>query len=346
MRGTRPASDTVEPVPAPTRQNTAADAAASAAPDTAAAHRATAPTGSTARPPAHPPALPDDAVDAVIAWYAENARDLPWRDPDRTAWGVLVSEVMLQQTPVARVLPRWQEWMRRWPGPADLAEAPTAEVLRAWDRLGYPRRALRLQECARVIRDRHAGTVPHGQDALLALPGIGAYTAAAVTAFAHGEHAVVVDTNIRRVLARAVQGRALPAPSLTAAEQRLAAATVPAEQDHSVAWNQAVMELGALICTARTAHCEQCPLSAGHCRWLAAGKPSAPAGARRVQAFEGTDRQMRGQIMALLREHGQAGMEQMLALDPQDPQRVRRCAASLCADSLAVQCADGGLRLP
>ena len=152
----------------------------------------------------------------MIAWFAEAGRDLPWRHEGVSSWAILVSEVMLQQTPVIRVLPRWQEWMELWPVPADLADAPTAEVLRRWDRLGYPRRALRLQECARAIVREHGGQVPRGEEALRALPGVGEYTAAAVTAFAHHGRAVVVDTNIRRVLARSRRGRALPDRSYSA----------------------------------------------------------------------------------------------------------------------------------
>jgi endonuclease III len=172
-------------------------------------------------------AATDDLVARVVAWYDERARDLPWRAPDRTPWGVLASEVMLQQTPVARVEPAWRAWMARWPTPADLAAASPADVLRAWDRLGYPRRALRLQECARALVDRHAGVVPDDEEALLALPGVGAYTAAAVRAFAFGRRAVVLDTNVRRVLARATLGRALPAPAQTRAEVAHADAVAP-----------------------------------------------------------------------------------------------------------------------
>lgn len=281
----------------------------------------------------------------MIAWFADAGRDLPWRHPEVTAWSILVSEVMLQQTPVVRVLPRWLDWMDRWPTPADLAAAPTAEVLRAWDRLGYPRRALRLQECARAIVAEHGGEVPRGEEALRALPGIGEYTAAAVTAFAHHGRAVVLDTNVRRVLARAASGHALPPPSLTAAERRTAAQVLPQQRERSVAWNQAVMELGALVCTAASPRCEDCPLAGPACAWFTAGKPPASKGSRRAQTFEGTDRQLRGTIMALLRANGTADELELLALDAKDPVRVRRCAASLVADGLAVT--DGtGLRLP
>ena len=158
-------------------------------------------------------------VGPVLDWYAGAARDLPWRAPDRTPWGVLVSEVMLQQTPVARVEPAWRAWLERWPTPAALAEAPTGDVLRAWGTLGYPRRALRLVACARAVVDQHGGTLPTTEPELRALPGVGAYTAAAVVAFAHGRRAVVLDTNVRRVLARTLAGQALPANHVTRAEE-------------------------------------------------------------------------------------------------------------------------------
>jgi len=276
-------------------------------------------------------------IDAVLDWYRSSARDLPWRSPEASAWGILVSEVMLQQTPVVRVLPRWLEWMERWPAPADLADAPTAEVLRAWDRLGYPRRALRLQDCAREIVRSHGGAVPRGEQSLRALPGIGEYTAAAITAFAHHDRAVVVDTNIRRVLARAVRGRALPDRSYSAAERTLATQILPAGRERSAAWNQAVMELGALVCVSRTPRCEQCPLAEDACAWVAAGSPAPQEDTRRRQSFEGTDRQLRGRIMALLREHGVAAPAALTALDPTDPARVERCVRSLLADGLAVE---------
>lgn len=296
-------------------------------------------------PAPEPLALPDAAVDAVIAWYHAAARDLPWRDGKTSPWGVLVSEIMLQQTPVARVLPRWQAWMRRWPEPADLAAAPTAEVIRAWDRLGYPRRALRLQECARAICARHGGQVPADEVALRALPGIGEYTAAAVGAFAHGRRTVVADTNIRRVLVRALTGRRLPAASYTAAERALVATSLPRDTARAVRWNQAVMELGALVCTARSPRCGACPLAQRGCEHLDRGLPADDGPARRTQGFEGTDRQLRGRIMAALRERDLVPLPDLMPLDPTDPERVARCAASLVADGLAAR--DGeALRLP
>lgn len=280
-------------------------------------------------------------VDPVVAWFDAHARDLPWRAPDRTPWGVLVSEVMLQQTPVVRVEPAWRAWMRTWPTPADLADAPTADVLRAWDRLGYPRRALRLQECARALVERHDGQVPDDEDALLALPGIGAYTAAAVRAFAFGRRSVVLDTNVRRVIARAVGGEALPAPALTAAESRRAAALVPAPARGAARWAAASMELGALVCTARSPRCDVCPVVSS-CAWLAAGRPADEHGARRrTQAWAGTDRQVRGRIMALLREAiGPVPQHALDAVWPDATQRSR-CLDSLVADGLVARHATG-----
>ena len=272
----------------------------------------------------------------VVGWFDDHARDLPWRAPDRTPWGVLVSEVMLQQTPVVRVEPAWRAWMSAWPTPADLAAAPTADVLRAWDRLGYPRRALRLQECARAVVERHGGEVPTDEDALLALPGVGAYTAAAVRAFAFGRRSVVLDTNVRRVLARAVDGVALPAPSLTAAEARRAAALVPAADADAARWAAASMELGALVCTARAPRCDVCPVRAS-CAWLAAGRPADEhAHRRRTQAWTGTDRQARGRIMAVAREAlGPVPQHAVDAAWPDATQRAR-ALASLLADGLLV----------
>ncbi|MEX5261464.1 A/G-specific adenine glycosylase [Kocuria sp. CPCC 205263] len=236
---------------------------------------------------------------AVTDWFDAAARDLPWRDPSCSPWGVMVSEFMLQQTPVVRVLPVWRAWMQRWPRPADLAAESTGEAVRAWGRLGYPRRALRLHAAAVEITEHHGGRVPAAHELLLALPGVGTYTAAAIAVFAFGDRQTVVDTNIRRVHARVVTGRALPSRSLTAAELRLAEELMPADDALAVRWNQAVMELGALVCTARSPHCEQCPVRDA-CAWVAAGRP-APVEAPRGQTWHGTDRQVRGAIMAVLR---------------------------------------------
>ncbi|AMD87357.1 adenine glycosylase [Actinomyces radicidentis] len=308
---------------------------------------------------------PGDAVGAapaaadVVAWYRAHARELPWREPGTTAYGVLVSEVMSQQTPVSRVAPAWQEWMRRWPTPAGLASAPTAEVLRVWGRLGYPRRALRLIEAARAVVERHDGELPEDLDALLALPGVGEYTAGAVLAFAHGRRALVLDTNVRRVLARAVGGEALPAPSLTRAERERARALLPAGDAEAAEWSVAVMELGALVCTARDPRCEECPWRE-QCAWLASGRPADEhAARRRTQAWHGTDRQARGLVMAQLRaaDDGEAiPREALLATasvagahrgEAADPAQPARALAGLLADGLIATDDDGATyRLP
>lgn len=230
---------------------------------------------------------------------------------------MLVSEVMLQQTPVVRVLPVWEEWLRRWPAPADLAREPAGEAVRSWGRLGYPRRALRLHAAAVAIGNHHGGSVPVTYDRLLELPGVGSYTAAAVAAFAFGRRETVVDTNIRRVHARLFSGTALPAQSLTAAEMRLAGQLLPADGAASVRWNAAVMELGAVICTARSPKCALCPV-AGSCAWLAAGEPP-PTYTPKGQSWHGTDRQVRGAVMAVLRA----------AESPVDPELFRSAAADL-----------------
>ncbi|HEY3438945.1 MAG TPA: A/G-specific adenine glycosylase [Actinotalea sp.] len=274
-------------------------------------------------------------VEPVLAWFAQARRDLPWRSADRTAWGVLVSEVMLQQTPVARVEPVWLEWMARWPDAASMAGASTADVLRAWGRLGYPRRALRLQECARTVVARHGGDLPTDPAELLALPGIGAYTAAAVAAFAHGRRSVVMDTNVRRVLARALGGVALPAPHLTRRETARADAVVPEADDVAASWNAAVMELGALVCTARNPACEVCPIEAS-CAWRRAGRPDDPT-PRRAQAWAGTDRQLRGLVMGALRDAPGSVPHADLAPTWPDREQRDRALAGLAADGLAVR---------
>ena len=277
----------------------------------------------------------------LAAWYVAHARDLPWRAEGVTPWGVLVSEVMCQQTPAARVAPQWVEWMERWPAPSDVATAPTADVLRAWDRLGYPRRALRLQEAARAVVEVHDGEVPCGEADLMALPGVGRYTAAAVRAFGFGLRSLVLDTNIRRVLARIDGGVEFPVAHETAAERRRAWEFVPEDDGEAALWSVSAMELGALVCTAKAPRCEECPV-ADACAWLAAGRPAWDGPERRVQAWEGTDRQCRGRIMAALRGHGAV---RLVDVSWPDAAQLEACAASLVADGLAIT-VDDGLALP
>ncbi len=252
----------------------------------------------------------------VTAWFSEAARELPWRDPGCSPWGILVSEVMLQQTPVVRVLPVWSEWLERWPTPGDLASEPAGAAVRHWGRLGYPRRALRLHAAASAIVLQHDGVVPSTREDLLALPGVGAYTAAAVAAFAYGRRETVVDTNIRRVHARLFAGSALPAPALTAAEMRRAEELLPEDAALSVRWNAAVMELGAVICTARAPACGSCPVQDA-CAWVAAGRP-APDYVPKGQAWAGTDRQVRGAMVAALRAAESPLLRTLLIRGPVD----------------------------
>lgn len=282
-----------------------------------------------------------DTADTLVAlhdvlneWYADHARDLPWRKPSASPWGILVSEVMLQQTPVARVEPVWRTWLQRWPTPADLAAEPSGEAIRAWGRLGYPRRALRLHACATVITRQHDGEVPSAVADLGTLPGVGIYTAAAVAAFAFGQRTAVVDTNVRRVLARALMGQALPPSSLTATETALAWRALPEDRDVSVRWNVAVMELGALICTARSPACPGCPVRE-RCAWVAAGSPAYEGPRRRAQAWSGTDRQCRGRLLQVLREHdGALPHAHFESAWPQDSDQRERCLGALVDEGL------------
>lgn len=284
--------------------------------------------------------------EVTLEWYTEQGRDLPWREPDCPAWGVYLSEVMSQQTPIARVLPVWERWMERWPTPADLAADSPGEAVRMWDRLGYPRRALRLWESAAAMVERHGGEVPSAHEDLLALPGVGAYTAAAVASFAFGDPQTVVDTNVRRVLARTVLGQQHAAPSLTVAETRLADRSMPSDVDDANVWNAAVMELGALVCTARSPRCEECPV-VHLCAWQLAGRPEHDGPPRRGQAWHGTDRQVRGRIVQALRESAAPVTRDALAAAwPQDESKVDRCLTGLLEDGLAEQVSDGRYALP
>lgn len=281
---------------------------------------------------------------ALLSWFDANERDLPWRRPGTSAWGVLLSEVMSQQTPVARVAPVWEDWMRRWPTPADFAQATRAEVLRAWGKLGYPRRALRLWECAAAIGE---GEVPADVDELLRLPGIGDYTARAVACFHFGVNVPVVDTNVRRVYTRAKEGRFL-APQPSKRELAAVAELLPAE--NGPRFSAALMELGALVCTAKNPACEQCPLRES-CAWQLAGRPQPSAeeqarAKKRVQKFVGTDRQVRGKILDVLRAaNGPVPQSEIDVVWPDAAQRSR-ALASLLADGLAEQNDAGLFHLP
>lgn len=285
------------------------------------------------------------AVARVVAWYAHHARPLPWREPDASSWSILVSEIMLQQTPVARVLPVWESWIQRWPDPTSLADDESAEAVRAWGRLGYPRRAKRLHEAAVIMRDEHAGAVPEHLDALRALPGIGAYTAAAVAAFAFGQRQAVLDTNVRRLLARLDSGTAYASPTLTKAETRRAETWLPDKPQDAARWAAASMELGAIICTARSPRCDVCPIASA-CAWLQAGRPDWEGPPRRGQPYVGTDRQCRGVLLGVLRETP-AGVARgdLLATWTIDGQQAERALRSLLDDGLVREVGHGVIGL-
>jgi A/G-specific adenine glycosylase len=262
-----------------------------------------------------------------------------------TAWQVLVSEVMLQQTPVDRVLPVFGEWLERWPTPSELAADSPGEAVRAWGRLGYPRRAIRLHEAAVTIVRRHRGAVPDDYSSLLALPGVGAYTASAVMSFGFGERHAVLDTNVRRVFARLLLGRERATASVTAAERAVAESMVPDQPPRAATWAVAVMELGALVCTSRAPSCENCPVAA-MCQWRDSGYPVAAVPAGRSQRYAGTDRHCRGTLLAVLRES--IGPVPRSALDAAWVQEIQRERAlgGLIADGLVEPLADGSFRLP
>jgi len=279
----------------------------------------------------------------LVTWFDACARNLPWRNPETTAWGVLVSEVMLQQTPVARVAPVWTDWMARWPRPSALAAEPQGAVLRAWGRLGYPRRALRLHAAATAIAAEHGDVVPSDVDTLLALPGIGAYTARAVAAFGYGARAAVVDTNVRRVVARVVHGAAGAGPPSTARDLSDVGALLP---EHGPArFCAALMELGAVLCTVRAPRCADCPVAA-ECAWHRAGHPPDPGPARPAQRFAGTDRQVRGRLLDVLREAPSPVRRPQLDVVWADEVQRDRCLHSLLVDGLVERCPDGRFGLP
>jgi A/G-specific adenine glycosylase len=301
--------------------------------------------------PADPPEVPEimllvssPYLEPVLAWYSAYARDLPWRAPGATSWSVLVSEIMLQQTPVSRVLPAYLAWLERWPTPVALAADSPGEAVRQWGRLGYPRRALRLHETATIVTRRHGGQIPSSREELLALPGIGAYTAAAVAVFAFGRRHAVLDTNVRRVLARLTAGQQFPGAQPSTAEYRLAESLLPADAAVAARWSVAVMELGALTCTAARPRCGDCPVAA-HCAWLAAGRPAGEV-KRMGQRYEGTDRQCRGRLLGLLRESAQPlALADFDAIWPADTQRAR-ALDGLVADGLVDPLPDGRFALP
>lgn len=292
-----------------------------------------------------------EALGSLSRWFAANKRALPWRKAGTSPWGILVSEVMSQQTPMSRVAPYWISWMEAWPTPAACAQASSAEILTAWGHLGYPRRALNLQACAAAICERFNGAVPNTYDDLIALPGIGPYTASAVLSFAFGVRCAVVDTNIRRVLSRAFDGEESVGGATTAADRARAQELLPVDPADAMVWNQAVMELGATVCTAANPQCEICPL-AGLCAWKAAGFPGMGVKRTRpAQKWKGTNRQVRGIVLNALRQKARAGedpileQEDLAVLWP-DSAQLHMCVAALDNDGLIDILPGGAVTFP
>jgi len=269
-------------------------------------------------------------AEALLGWWQAEQRDLPWRRT-RDPWAVLVSEVMLQQTQVDRVIPKWHAFLDRFPDPATCAAAPVSAVIEAWAGLGYNRRGVALHRCAVTVVDEHAGRLPLELSALLALPGVGPYTARAVLAFAGEQDVAVVDTNVARVLARQA-GRSLRPVEV----QEAADALVPAGQGW--AWNQAMLDLGAGLCRARAVHCGDCPV-APTCAWRGGPGPDPAVGSAGVSGgqsrFEGSDRQGRGRLVDALRRGPVLDLADAAGW-PDDPVRATRVAHTLVADGLAV----------
>ena len=277
----------------------------------------------------------------LLDWYRGAQRDLPWRKPSVTAWQILVSEFMLQQTPVARVEPIWREWIARWPTPSATAAAGSADVLRAWGKLGYPRRAKRLHECAQVIAEQYDDVVPDDVDTLLTLPGIGAYTARAVACFAYQQAVPVVDTNVRRVVNRVARGWADAPPR--AYDLSDVAGLLPDDGTAHV-FSAALMELGAIVCTARSPKCGVCPLSL--CAWRTGGYPASDTPARPAQKYAGTDRQVRGRLLDVLRDNDSpVTRAQLDVVWLSDTAQRDRALDSLLVDGLVEQTADGRFAL-
>lgn len=284
-------------------------------------------------------------VGDLLRWYDGHARDLPWRRPEASPWEVMVSEFMLQQTPVERVREPWQRWVERWPTPSALAAAPSGEAVRAWGRLGYPRRALRLHQSAVVIATEHDDQVPDDPARLLALPGVGSYTAAAILSFAYGQRHVVLDTNVRRVLARISGGVAYPAAATTAAEVALADTFAPRSPARGAKWAVASMELGAVVCTARSPDCAVCPVKT-RCSWRRAGYPAWVGPARRGQSYTGTDRQCRGVLLGILRSTDGPVSASELAGAWLDVTQRERALQSLLVDGLVANVGASDYALP
>lgn len=281
----------------------------------------------------------------IIDWFETHGRKLPWREPGFTPWGQLVSEFMLQQTPVARVIPKLERWLELWPSPEALATSPVADALREWGNLGYPRRALWLHACAVKITETFGGEVPSEVSELLTLPGVGPYTARAIAVFSFGAHEPVVDTNIRRVIARYHLGLAGQGPPQEKYDLEVMTKLLPS-QETSPVFNAGMMELGALICTARNPQCEECPIK-DNCAWRISGYPATNQKKKPVQKkYEGSDRQARGAIMKKLRESPHPVTKAELIPLWNDTTQLERAMMGLLGDGLIELVGDDIFQLP
>lgn len=285
-----------------------------------------------------------DIQPTLSNWFRANARDLPWRNPDVTAWQIFVSEVMLQQTPANRVAPAWNEWISRWPDPASTSLATPAQIIRQWDRLGYPRRALRILEASKVVTTNFDNRMPETYEELISLPGVGEYTANAILAFAFKKKSVVLDTNIRRVIGRVWHGEERPKPTISNVERTFAASLVPKSHKSASMWSAAVMEFGAVVCTARNPSCNSCVIKTS-CAWRLSGFPQSEVPVR-SQKFEGTDRQVRGRIMKILKESTKPVSETTFHGTSENKKQIQRALDSLIADGLIETTRSGKFHLP
>ncbi len=282
--------------------------------------------------------------EAVISWFENNARDLPWRRT-RDPWHVLVSEVMLQQIQVRRAIPFYERFLARFPTVESLAAAPLAEAIRVWEDLGRYRRIVYLHDTARIVMERYGGRIPPDPSELIKLPGIGPYTAGAVACFAYERDAIFLDTNMSRVLRRYFLG--LQAATAATDKELMTRAMELVPPQRGWHWNQALMETGALVCTARKPRCEECPLGEGCRARIEASAGGWPKPERKGAAhrYEETNRFFRGKVLAELRRASHAGSEGIALrelgrrvgqdFDEKDPSWLLVAVESLCRDGLA-----------